>query len=210
MVNATQDSSPAIESPATGANMHTNPEGSQAANLAMLAPAPSASIQTEAPDSPSPAHSTETIRTDEVEETDRCARHDMEDRNHPGDFSVGNEPDSDEDEGEEGYTYGYTPHSGYEPLGGDADGEDETDGQSEPTMLQSQFKAPEPLTIKMDKNSIIDNDDLTIIQSVMSTITMPESAIPEWAKEVPEEQWLPKLIIDCPHTSGDVSTPSGR
>ncbi|KND01338.1 uncharacterized protein SPPG_03150 [Spizellomyces punctatus DAOM BR117] len=210
MVNATQASKPAIEPPATGANMHIDTEANQAANLAMLPPASRASVPTEDADNPSPAHSTETIRTDDVEEIDGRARHDMEIRNHHDDFSVGNEPDSDEEEEEE-YSYGYTPlNSGYEPLGGDADGEDEIDGQGEPTTLQSQLKAPEPLTITMDKNSIIDNDDLTIIQSVMSTITIPESAIPEWAKAVPEEQWLPKLIIDCPNTSSDVSTPSGR
>ncbi|KAK3742230.1 hypothetical protein QZH41_009010 [Actinostola sp. cb2023] len=40
----------------------------------------------------------------------------------------------------------------------------------------------------------MDNDQVRLIQNVMSNISLPTSSIPEWAKLVPEDRWKNSLL----------------
>ncbi|XP_032221647.2 uncharacterized protein LOC116604019 [Nematostella vectensis] len=40
----------------------------------------------------------------------------------------------------------------------------------------------------------MDSDQVDLIRQVMSNITLPSSAIPEWAKLVPEDKWKTSLV----------------
>ncbi|KAJ3023943.1 hypothetical protein HKX48_009151 [Thoreauomyces humboldtii] len=103
---------------------------------------------------------------------------------------------SDDDEIEDsGALFQYSALDGYEPLSED-DGETkdaagdvmgEEDVTSEATVL--------PMTVAVEEQNLINQDDLETIKSVMASFPMPESAIPDWAKAIPEETWLPKLVF---------------
>ena len=41
-----------------------------------------------------------------------------------------------------------------------------------------------------------------LIRQVMSGITLPSSAIPEWAKVVPEEKWKASLVSTLTNRTG--------
>ncbi|CAG8475788.1 12050_t:CDS:2 [Ambispora leptoticha] len=45
-----------------------------------------------------------------------------------------------------------------------------------------------------DKIEMIQANDLSIINDIMKNVRIPESAVPEWAKRIPEESWLPRVI----------------
>ncbi|CAG8456320.1 15132_t:CDS:2 [Acaulospora morrowiae] len=53
---------------------------------------------------------------------------------------------------------------------------------------------PENLQIYTSEVERIPDDDLAVINSIMKNIQIPDSAIPEWAKVIPEEAWLPVII----------------
>ncbi len=38
------------------------------------------------------------------------------------------------------------------------------------------------------------SDEINLIKSVMMNIQLPSSAIPEWAKKIPEEKWKQPLV----------------
>ncbi|KXJ22280.1 uncharacterized protein LOC110252761 [Exaiptasia diaphana] len=40
----------------------------------------------------------------------------------------------------------------------------------------------------------MDNDQIKLIQQVMTNISLPSSSIPEWAKVVPEDRWKNSLL----------------
>ncbi|KAL2920012.1 hypothetical protein HK105_200078 [Polyrhizophydium stewartii] len=50
---------------------------------------------------------------------------------------------------------------------------------------------PSRLVLERDDTCAIPQDDLALIQQVMASISLPEVAIPEWAKRVPESAWMP-------------------
>ena len=37
-------------------------------------------------------------------------------------------------------------------------------------------------------------DEINLIKSVMTNIQLPSSAIPEWAKKIPEDKWKQPLV----------------
>ncbi|KAF9975585.1 hypothetical protein BGZ73_000701 [Actinomortierella ambigua] len=45
----------------------------------------------------------------------------------------------------------------------------------------------------MDAQDPIPEDDLQTIQSIMQSFVLPASAVPDWAKAIPEERWLPRI-----------------
>ena len=44
------------------------------------------------------------------------------------------------------------------------------------------------------QNTQMGEDEINLIKSVMRNIQLPSSAIPEWAKKIPEEKWKQPLV----------------
>ncbi|KAI8822238.1 uncharacterized protein EV422DRAFT_422335 [Fimicolochytrium jonesii] len=55
-------------------------------------------------------------------------------------------------------------------------------------------RCPAPLTITVSKEAMMSENDVATISSVMASFSFPASAIPAWAKDVPEETWMPKVL----------------
>ncbi|RUS31084.1 hypothetical protein BC938DRAFT_478495 [Jimgerdemannia flammicorona] len=49
------------------------------------------------------------------------------------------------------------------------------------------------MTIQLSAEERISDADLAVISNVIKNFKLPETAIPDWAKVVPEEAWLPKI-----------------
>ncbi|GBB99677.1 hypothetical protein RclHR1_00360026 [Rhizophagus clarus] len=92
--------------------------------------------------------------------------------------------ESDEDEN-------YVPF-GYEVLPQD----DEEDVQENNDIAFQQEGRPKVLHIYTNDQEKIPDDDLAVINSIMKNIKLPDTSIPEWAKSIPEEAWLPIVIND--------------
>ncbi|KAL6592162.1 hypothetical protein U3516DRAFT_834783 [Neocallimastix sp. 'constans'] len=93
---------------------------------------------------------------------------------------------------------GYMPLNGYCLLDDDEDEEDEEDEDDNDVKEKMQKKQEEmlknKLVIETTKDDEIPEDDLNVISSVMAKINIPESSIPEWAKQIPESLWMPEVI----------------
>ncbi|KAI9496674.1 hypothetical protein BDB00DRAFT_808294 [Zychaea mexicana] len=70
-----------------------------------------------------------------------------------------------------------------------ADDDSSSDGQREGTHMTI---AEAPPTVSLDKTEEIPEDTANTIKSIMGSIQMPDHAIPEWAKAIPESMWLPQ------------------
>ncbi|CAG8592343.1 9052_t:CDS:2 [Funneliformis mosseae] len=68
---------------------------------------------------------------------------------------------------------------------------DSEENLDEPFGYEEDNLQPKILQIHTTEQEKIPEDDLTIINSIMKNIKLPDSAIPEWAKSIPEEAWLP-------------------
>ncbi|CAG8608310.1 2279_t:CDS:2 [Acaulospora morrowiae] len=102
----------------------------------------------------------------------------------PSELENQNSNDNYEDEDEE-----CLEPFGYELLSQDDDVLSQTDELQDENHL-----TPENLQIYTSEEERIPDDDLTAINSIMKNIQIPDSAIPEWAKVIPEEAWLPVII----------------
>ncbi|KAI8842723.1 hypothetical protein BJ741DRAFT_574461 [Chytriomyces cf. hyalinus JEL632] len=98
----------------------------------------------------------------------------------------------DDEEDEEDSTFEYA-ELGYEKLD-DCDEEslEAEQGSSSDDIDTSAVAAP---VISVQTEQLIASEDLDAIKSVMSAIAMPESAVPDWAKSIPEALWLPKVEV---------------
>ncbi|KAJ3241719.1 hypothetical protein HDU81_011043 [Chytriomyces hyalinus] len=56
---------------------------------------------------------------------------------------------------------------------------------------------------RVDGLTLTPKEDLDAIKSVMSAIAMPESAVPDWAKSIPEALWLPKVEVKPAQSHSD-------
>ncbi|CAG8571959.1 10401_t:CDS:2 [Gigaspora rosea] len=63
---------------------------------------------------------------------------------------------------------------------------------------------PQILQIRASDQEKISDDDVAVISSIMKNIKLPDSAVPEWAKVIPEEAWLPVIINN--ETSEDTNS----
>ncbi|KAI9268336.1 hypothetical protein BDA99DRAFT_558492 [Phascolomyces articulosus] len=86
------------------------------------------------------------------------------------------------------------PH-GYQQLAQDEDEgvsliEDEEGEQQEEEYRVQQLQ--DPLRVSLDKSEEIPEDTANTIKSIMKNIQMPDHAVPDWAKAIPESMWLPK------------------
>ncbi|KAL9975625.1 hypothetical protein ACROYT_G012808 [Oculina patagonica] len=61
--------------------------------------------------------------------------------------------------------------------------------------------------VSSGKKNYVQNEQVDLIRQVMSGITLPTSAIPEWAKVVPEEKWKASLVSSI--TNRTPSPPDG-
>ncbi|KAG2224045.1 hypothetical protein INT45_009631, partial [Circinella minor] len=82
---------------------------------------------------------------------------------------------------------------GYQQLAQDEDEgvsltEDDGEDIEEEPMLEQQ----EPPTVSLDESEEIPKDTANTIKSIMNNIKMPDHAVPEWAKTIPESMWLPR------------------
>ncbi|KAI8078235.1 uncharacterized protein B0P05DRAFT_571892 [Gilbertella persicaria] len=66
----------------------------------------------------------------------------------------------------------------YQPLTSDNEEEQEEQG---------------PLMIKLDDSNKLNSETSDLIKSIMSHIQLSNEAIPDWAKKIPEEAWLPRV-----------------
>ncbi|ORX93559.1 hypothetical protein K493DRAFT_315930 [Basidiobolus meristosporus CBS 931.73] len=91
---------------------------------------------------------------------------------------------------------------GYQALGEDEDELDEDAPEEYQYQMLPQdaieescesMAEPPVLVINPIVGNRIPDADLEVIRSVMQSFALPESAVPEWAKVVPEEKWMPKL-----------------
>ncbi|KAJ3393916.1 hypothetical protein HDU92_007396 [Lobulomyces angularis] len=55
---------------------------------------------------------------------------------------------------------------------------------------------PEPLQIKLEPVKMMSNEHVVKIKEVMNSIQIPEEFIPQWAKYIPESEWIPKVSYD--------------
>ncbi|KAJ3101780.1 hypothetical protein HDU97_001064 [Phlyctochytrium planicorne] len=53
-----------------------------------------------------------------------------------------------------------------------------------------------PPVIKVKEEDKISEENLNIINSVLSSFTINEKAIPDWAKAIPESKWIPVVVYD--------------
>ncbi|TPX45876.1 hypothetical protein SeMB42_g02494 [Synchytrium endobioticum] len=68
------------------------------------------------------------------------------------------------------------------------DPNDEDDGVAE---------VPKPMILTLAKEDEIPDEDLSVIEAVMSRIQMDEAAIPEWAKKL-GDSWMPQVLCSHP------------
>ncbi|KAJ3135202.1 hypothetical protein HK100_002973 [Physocladia obscura] len=83
---------------------------------------------------------------------------------------------------------------GYTQLADD-DIDDDDDDDNESTQPNQQRTEPEPPILIAQPSDLLPEDDLNIIKSVMLGIKIPDSAVPDWAKAIPEEKWIPKVEV---------------
>ncbi|KAL7752516.1 hypothetical protein RI367_002050 [Sorochytrium milnesiophthora] len=116
-----------------------------------------------------------------------------EDRNGD-DAANASQPDSDAEltDQEEADDY-----AGYTLFTNDDDGDNEDDEDKE--KVSSAPPPPQPLVIDLSDvptDALLTKETVQSIQDIMRGIQIPDSAIPEWAKSLPEEMWLPQLKDD--------------
>ncbi|CAB4401140.1 uncharacterized protein OCT59_001872 [Rhizophagus irregularis] len=81
---------------------------------------------------------------------------------------------------------------GYEALPQD---DEEEDVQENNDFAFQQEERPKVLQIHTNDQDKIPDDDLAVINSIMKNIKLPDTSIPEWAKSIPEEAWLPIIYF---------------
>ncbi|RUS23250.1 hypothetical protein BC937DRAFT_89720 [Endogone sp. FLAS-F59071] len=64
------------------------------------------------------------------------------------------------------------------------------------------------ITFKLPTEERISEADLAVINNVMKNFKLPDTAVPDWAKVVPEEAWLPQTVSTTTAASTNVSTTS--
>ncbi|KAJ3124719.1 hypothetical protein HK098_000915 [Nowakowskiella sp. JEL0407] len=84
----------------------------------------------------------------------------------------------DDDEAEDNF--------GYVPL-------DNSDQDTDKIELE-EAEIPEPPTLIVKSKDKLSDDDSELIKNIMSNFSMPASAVPDWAKVIPEEMWIPKVM----------------
>ncbi|KAF9090178.1 hypothetical protein BGX27_002321 [Mortierella sp. AM989] len=134
--------------------------------------------------------------------------------------------DSDHDDNDED-DYGNDGAEGYDQMQSDdeadhtvkgekntegEDEEDDDDGQGYDGYLRSTNRdgatpvpvipAPVQIELEVDERATeqIPEDDLKTIAKVMSSFSLPA---PDWAKSIPEERWLPKIVQQAESSSTD-------
>ncbi|KAI8096961.1 uncharacterized protein BX664DRAFT_70088 [Halteromyces radiatus] len=50
-----------------------------------------------------------------------------------------------------------------------------------------------PLTISLNPEDSISKETSNMILNIMKNIELPDSAVPDWAKAIPESSWIPKV-----------------
>ncbi|OBZ91894.1 hypothetical protein A0J61_00057 [Choanephora cucurbitarum] len=50
-----------------------------------------------------------------------------------------------------------------------------------------------PLVIKVEPSNQLNSETSDLIRSIMSNIQLSNDAIPDWAKKIPEDAWLPRV-----------------
>ncbi|CAG8473872.1 956_t:CDS:2 [Dentiscutata erythropus] len=88
----------------------------------------------------------------------------------------------------------------------DDDDDSSNDAELEPFGYELKFEIQsQTLQIRATDQEKISEDDVAIINSIMKNIKIPDSAVPEWAKVIPEEAWLP-VILNNNETSEETNS----
>ncbi|KAJ3069158.1 hypothetical protein HDU98_007763 [Podochytrium sp. JEL0797] len=82
---------------------------------------------------------------------------------------------------------------GYEALADSDEPEDELNEEADRQGAEQPIPAPPVLEIS--ESDLIPTDDMETIRCVMMSISLPESSMPDWAKDIPESQWLPTVNL---------------
>ncbi|KAI8139497.1 hypothetical protein BJV82DRAFT_244883 [Fennellomyces sp. T-0311] len=101
-------------------------------------------------------------------------------------------PQDNHDQDSDSFSLDQVPF-GYEQLAQD---EDEGVSLSEDEEDEQNPVVEAPPTLALDKSEEIPEDTANQIKSIMSNIQLPDHAIPEWAKSIPESMWLPRYKIE--------------
>ncbi|KAL1935093.1 hypothetical protein VTP01DRAFT_4233 [Rhizomucor pusillus] len=99
--------------------------------------------------------------------------------------------DDDEDDELEGVPFGYEQLPQDEDEGVSLDQDDQQD------------RVLEAPSITLDKSEELPEETANTIKSIMSKIQIPESAIPDWAKDIPESEWMPQLVFTSKEQKDD-------
>ncbi|KAJ3031677.1 UNVERIFIED_CONTAM: hypothetical protein HDU68_001194 [Siphonaria sp. JEL0065] len=84
---------------------------------------------------------------------------------------------------------------GYTALGDEEDENDNNDDPYNSTKDVDPEQLPPAPVLEVKPEDLIAQHDIDIIRAVMGTFSLSERAIPDWAKHIPEEQWLPKVAV---------------
>ncbi|KAL9553017.1 hypothetical protein MBANPS3_003482 [Mucor bainieri] len=107
--------------------------------------------------------------------------------------SQANDSDEDDDDGDRMFGYQQLPQDDdddyEENMYGQLASEDEDNDGNEGDIK-------DPLQIDVAEADQIQPETSDLIKSIMSNIKLSEEAIPEWAKKIPEEAWLPRTAIE--------------
>ncbi|RIA96530.1 hypothetical protein C1645_754509 [Glomus cerebriforme] len=85
---------------------------------------------------------------------------------------------------------------GYEALPQDDDDDIQVENNDFTFQQEEDSLQPKVLQIHTNDQEKITDEDLAVINSIMKNIKLPDTSIPEWAKRIPEEAWLPIVIND--------------
>ncbi|KAI8074998.1 hypothetical protein BC940DRAFT_287173 [Gongronella butleri] len=104
--------------------------------------------------------------------------------------------DDADDDAQVPFGYEQLPQDGDDGTSSDDnDDNDDQESQENTNMMESPLNASnaEPLELRVDPNDNIPQPTSDLILGIMKNITLPDHAIPDWAKSIPESSWMPVL-----------------
>ncbi|RKP34637.1 hypothetical protein BJ085DRAFT_39293 [Dimargaris cristalligena] len=94
------------------------------------------------------------------------------------------------------------PYAGYAPLGDDptsgSDSEqDEVEANCPPANPDTLRIGAKQFPVPIEHSRQLSAANAELIQSIMRQLTLSDRAVPDWAKQIPEKEWLPTLTRDA-------------
>ncbi|KAL7318067.1 hypothetical protein PS15m_004339 [Mucor circinelloides] len=125
---------------------------------------------------------------DEVVRIQNAMDEEVDEVQEQSQVNVSDEDDDDDDDCMFGYQQ-LPQDDDEENMYGQLASEDDDDEEN-------QVDIKDPLQIEVAEADQLQPETFDLIKSIMSNIKLSEEAIPEWAKKIPEEAWLPRTAIE--------------